>query len=76
MVSQVIKTFKLKLPFQSLFQSPTVAAMVAVIMEHQKKRLGEEEIRRLLGEIEALSDEQAPGLLTRESSSTGGGRAI
>lgn len=47
-----------------------VAAMAAVIMEHQGKRLGAEELERLLGEIEALSDEQAQHLLAEETTTT------
>ena len=36
-VSQVIKQFRLELPLQSLFRSPTVAAMAAVIAEGDRK---------------------------------------
>jgi len=58
-VSQVIKTFQLELPLQSLFQSPTVAEMAAVITEHQGKRLGNEELERMLAELEAMSENEA-----------------
>ena len=37
LVSQVIKHFQFEIPFQSLFQSPTVAEMAAVITEHQER---------------------------------------
>ena len=66
-VSQVIKNFQLELPLQSLFQSPTVAEMAAVIMEHQGKRLGEEELEHMLGELESLSDEEAQQLVAKET---------
>jgi len=69
-VSQVIKNFQLELPLQSLFQSPTIAAMAAVIMEHQGKRLGEEELERVLGDLESLSDEEARRLLAEETTAT------
>jgi len=62
-VSQVIKTFQLEIPLQSLFRSPTVAEMAAVIMEHQAKKLGQEELDRILAELESLSDEEAQRLL-------------
>jgi len=66
-VSQVIKKFQLELPLQSLFQSPTIAEMAAVIMEHQGKRLGEKDLDRMLGELESLSDEEAKRLLAEET---------
>ena len=69
-ISQVIKNFQSELPLQSLFQSPTIAEMAAVIMEHQGKRLGEEELERVLGELESLSDEEAQRLLNEETTST------
>jgi amino acid adenylation domain-containing protein len=61
-VSRVIKQFRLELPLQSLFQSPTVAEMAAVIDERQKNRLTEEELERILSELEALSEEEAKKL--------------
>jgi len=61
-VSQVIKQFRLELPLQSLFQSPTVAEMAAVIDERQKNRLTEEELERILTELEAMSEEEAKKL--------------
>jgi len=44
--------------------------MAAVIMEHQGKRLGEEELKRMLGELESLSDEEAQRLLAEETTTT------
>jgi len=61
-VSQVIKQFRLEVPLQSLFQSPTVAEMAAVIDERQKNRLTEEELERMLTELEAMSEEEAKKL--------------
>ena len=65
-VSQVIKQFQLELPLLSLFQSPTVAEMAAVIIEHRGKLLGEEELERLLSELELMSDEEAQQLVAKE----------
>lgn len=61
-VSQVIKRFQLELPLQSLFQAPTVAEMAVVITEHQKKRLTDEELERILTELESMSEEEAKKL--------------
>ena len=72
-VSQVLRKFQLELPLQSLFQSPTIAEMVAVIVEHQGERLGEEGLERMLGELELLSDEEATRLLTGDAASKSGG---
>ena len=65
-VSQVIKNFQLELPLQSLFQSPTIAEMAAVIMEHRGKQLGDDELERILDELELMSDEEAKRLLNTE----------
>jgi len=65
-VSQVIKQFQLELPLQSLFQSPTVAEMAMIITENQAKKVGQEEMARMLAELEPLSDEQAEQLLAQE----------
>ena len=65
-ISQVIKQFQLELPLRSLFQSPTVAAMAAVITEHQGELLGEDELERMLGELESMSDEEAQQLVTKK----------
>jgi acyl carrier protein len=58
-VSRVVQQFQLELPLQSLFQAPTIAAMAAVITEHQGKRLGNEELERMLAELEATSEDEA-----------------
>ena len=64
-VSQVIKRFELEIPLQSLFQSPTVAAMAAIIIEHQWNKLGEKEMEGILTELDSLTDERAQRLLTK-----------
>jgi acyl carrier protein len=66
-VSQVIKQFQLELPLQSLFQSPTVAEMAAVINHPQGKQLGQQELDRILTELESISDEDAKRLLADPS---------
>jgi amino acid adenylation domain-containing protein len=62
-VSRVIEQFQLEIPFQSLFQSPTVADMAAVITDYEDKRLGEKELEAILDDLESLSDEEAQKLL-------------
>jgi amino acid adenylation domain-containing protein len=69
-ISQVIKKFQLELPLQSLFQSPTVAEMAAVITEHQGRKIGEEELDRVLTELESLSEAEATRILSDQSGTT------
>jgi amino acid adenylation domain-containing protein len=66
-VSRVIKQFQLQIPLQSLFRSPTTAEMAAVITEHQGKQLGEEELERMLLELESMSEEEAQQLVAKET---------
>ena len=63
-VSQVIKQFQVEVPLQLLFQSPTVAEMAAVIMEHQARKLSEKDLERILTELESMSDEEAQKSMT------------
>ncbi|MFQ5853285.1 MAG: AMP-binding protein, partial [Candidatus Binatia bacterium] len=65
-ISRVIKTFKVELPIKSLFESPTVADMAQVIMQNQAKKVGPEELARMLAELEPLSDEEARQRLADE----------
>ena len=67
-MSRVIKKFQLELPIQSLFQSPTVAAMAALITEQQARKLENSEMERILEELEAMSDEEAQRCVTKSNS--------
>lgn len=67
-ISRVIQAFKLDLPIKALFDSPTVAEMAAVIEGHQGKQLSNEELQRILADVESLSDEEAENLLSANSS--------
>ena len=58
-VSRVVNQFQLEIPLQSLFESPTVADMAAVITAHQGKALDPQGLITLLNELESLSDEEA-----------------
>ena len=66
-VSQVIKQFQFELPFQSLFQAPTVAEMAAVIEAHQRRKVSEADVEHMLAELELLSDDEARRLIAEES---------
>jgi len=62
-VSRVIRTFQVEVPLQALFAAPTVAEMAAVVTQHQAKKLGEQDLNRILAELESLSEDEATKLL-------------
>jgi hypothetical protein len=66
----VIERFQLELPVKALFDSPTVADMAAVITRNQTNRARQEDLARMLRELEALSDEDARRLLESEKKPT------
>ena len=63
-ISRVIKHFQVDLSLKSLFESPTVAAMASLITEHRAKKLSERELRKILEDLESMSDEQARKFLS------------
>jgi acyl carrier protein len=67
-VTGVIKQFKLEIPLQALFESPTIADMAALITADQVKILDEQGLTHLLDELESLSDEDAKRLLGETNS--------
>jgi len=69
-ISRVIASFELQLPVQALFDSPTVAAMSVVISNKEEQKADEEELKRLLREVESLSEETAEELLAEQVKST------
>jgi amino acid adenylation domain-containing protein len=57
-LSQVIKKFQLELPLKTLFDSPTVVEMAEVIMQNQAKKGSDQDLERILSELEAMPDEE------------------
>ena len=64
-ISRVIKRLHLDLPVQALFQTPTVAEMAVLIAESQAKQLTEQDLNRILAELDSLSDKEAEDLVDR-----------
>jgi len=58
-ISRLIQTFQLELPVKALFDAPTVAEMALVIAANQAKLATEDELKRMLNEVEAMSDKEA-----------------
>jgi acyl-coenzyme A synthetase/AMP-(fatty) acid ligase/acyl carrier protein len=58
-ISQVIKHFQLDLPVQLLFDSPTVAEMAVVIANSEAGKFDQDELERVLAELESVSESEA-----------------
>jgi acyl carrier protein len=67
-VSRVIQQFQIDIPLQSLFQSPTVADMSAVVAAHQCNKVGESQLKTILDELASLSDAEAQQLVSEMKS--------
>jgi len=65
-ISRVIATFELQLPVRALFDSPTVAAMSVVISSKEGQKADEENLKRLLSEVESLSEKTDEELLAEQ----------
>jgi surfactin family lipopeptide synthetase A len=55
-VSRLRNAFRVELLLRSFFESPTIAEMALVITQKQAEKVDQEEIERMLDELEALSD--------------------
>jgi acyl carrier protein len=65
-ISRVIQAFQLDLPVKSLFDAPTVAAMAAIIGEHQASPANESHLAQMLHDVEAMTDEEVRRQLAGE----------
>lgn len=67
LATQVVTRLKMLFPneiaLRQLFEFPTITELAAVIIESQRRRLGDEKLEKLLDEVESLSDEKAQGIV-------------
>jgi acyl carrier protein len=64
-ISRVRQTLGLEIPLQLLFETPTIAGLAEAIVQSQADKTEDDEISRLLNELEELSDEEAESLLAQ-----------
>ena len=67
-VSRVFEQYRLEIPLQSLFRSPTIAEMAALISQFQGKMLNEMQLAAILEELASLSDAEAQRLVSEGNS--------
>ena len=63
-VSRIFTRYQLEIPLHSLFQSPTIAEMAAVINQHQGKLLDESRLSAILDELASMSEAEAERLVS------------
>ena len=68
-ISRVMRHFSVAIPLKAMFDSFTVSDMAMAIVQHQASGVDEENLDRLLAELEAVSNEQAARLLADGDSS-------
>ena len=66
-VSRVIQMFRIDLSLRALFDSPTVADMAVVIEANRARLASQENLERMLSEVEAMTEEEAQRLLNEGS---------
>ena len=67
-ISRIRNTFRVQLPLPSFLETPTIAEVAAKIRHCPRLESEEEEMARLLAEIEGLSEQEAQDLLAAELS--------
>jgi len=65
--SQVIEKLQLKLPLRTLFEAPTIEQMAVVIIKNRGTEAMEQKLECMMGELHALSDEEAQHLVAEET---------
>ena len=66
-ISRIRNTFRVQLPLHSFLETPTVAGLAEKISQCPPAETEEEEMARLLQELDGLSEEEAERLLAGEA---------
>jgi acyl carrier protein len=56
-ISRVLDKFQVEIPIHTLMQSPTIAEMAEVILNHKTKQIEPDGMKRLLDEVEKSSSD-------------------
>jgi amino acid adenylation domain-containing protein len=65
-IARVRSAFDVPVPLRCIFEAPTVAGLAEAIAQHRQVASPEEDLARILREVEGLSDEEARRLLEAE----------
>jgi acyl carrier protein len=71
LLTRIMQTLRLELPLRTLLETPTIADMALVIVQHQANQLDPDTITQLLTEVEALPEQDGQHSLTNETSPSG-----
>lgn len=63
-ISRLRNMYNVEIPLRKLFEAPTVANLALVIAEAQAAQVGEEELGKMLDELDGLSEEEVEKLLS------------
>ena len=63
-VSRIFTRYQFEMPLQSLFQSPTIVEMAAVITEYQEKPLDKSRLSAIVDELASMSEAEAERLVS------------
>jgi amino acid adenylation domain-containing protein len=74
-VTRIERTFRVALPLSRLFETPTVAGLAEALLEREPRPGRLEAIAAVVKRVEALSPEEAQGLLQARLARAGGGPA-
>jgi acyl carrier protein len=74
-ISRIRNTFRVQLPLHSFLETPTIAGVAEKIVHSPAAETEDDEIARLLQELEGLSEEEAARLLASQNGSDGEDRA-
>ena len=73
-ISRIRNGFRIQMPLAGFLQNPTIAALAEQMSHCPAVESEQEEMARLLQELEGISDEEAERLLAAEKNGNGGGR--
>ena len=71
-IARVLQTFQLDFSVKAFFDAPTIVTMAQVIEQDSGKPTGDEQLERILREVEEMSEEKAAELLIKDAADDSG----